>query len=385
MQILVDLHLVVFGLLSALAAICLAIHIALKAGSALAWLAATLACVGLETLVFRYAAHSDLGVAAMSLLVPLAYLFGGNAIRQSLKLEIANGRQLRIFAYLIGLSLVMIPAGAPIFYQCIPFQSASVYIFYEAIRIQMRQRDRNLIDNALLLLCICSMIGVAIRAPMFPLLLGEPTPIQVMNVDIFESIFIDALSLLTAGLAILLVAKIVANVIALHKHQAEHDDLTGLFNRRMFDEVAKQVEGRTGSVIMCDIDRFKGVNDAYGHQVGDDVIRTVASIFTLYGDYAGRLGGEEFALLLVDTPQEEAALIAEAIRLEFHQFRHPATGEQAAFSASFGVASFGAGKDMTTAFEQADKALYCAKKKGRNQVCRDETNPSAQAALEKAA
>ncbi|WP_299309981.1 GGDEF domain-containing protein [uncultured Croceicoccus sp.] len=385
MQILVDLHLVVFGLLSALAAICIAIHFALKAGSALAWLAATLACVGMETLVLRYGAQSDLGIAAMSLLVPLAYLCAGNAIRQSLKLEIANGRQLRIFAGLIGLSLLMIPAGAPIFYQCIPFQLAGVYIFYEAIRIQMRQRDRSLIDNALLLLCICSMIGVAIRAPMFPLLLGEPTPIQVMNVGIFESIFIDALSLLTASLAILLVAKIVANVIALHKHQAEHDDLTGLLNRRMFDEVAKQVEGRTGSVIMCDIDRFKGVNDAYGHQVGDDVIRTFASIFTRYGEYAGRLGGEEFALLLVDTPQEEAALIAEAIRVKFHQFRHPAIGEQAAFSASFGVASFGAGKNVTTAFQQADQALYCAKKKGRNQVCRDETNPSARAALEKAA
>ena len=65
MQILVDLHLVVFGLLSALAAICLTIHIALKAGSALAWLAATLACVGAETLVFRYASQSEVGIAAI--------------------------------------------------------------------------------------------------------------------------------------------------------------------------------------------------------------------------------------------------------------------------------------------------------------------------------
>lgn len=79
MQILVDLHLVVFGLLSELAAICLAIHIALKAGSALVWLAATLACVGSETLVFRYAAQSDVGIAAISCLVPLAYLCAARA------------------------------------------------------------------------------------------------------------------------------------------------------------------------------------------------------------------------------------------------------------------------------------------------------------------
>lgn len=136
---------------------------------------------------------------------------------------------------------------------------------------------------------------------------------------------------------------------------------------------------------MCDIDRFKAVNDAYGHQVGDDVIRTFACILTLYGDYAGRMGGEEFALLLVDTPREEAALIAEAIRLEFHQFRHPAIGEEAALSASFGVASFGGGQNMKTAFQQADKALYRAKKRGRNQVCREETNSSVRSGLEKAA
>ncbi len=383
MQILVDLHLVIFGLLSALAAICLAIHIALKAGSALAWLAATLACVGAETLVFRYAAQSDVGLAAISLLLPLAYLCAGNAIRQSLKLEVASGRQLKVFAGLIVLSLLMIPTGVPIFYQCIPFQLAGVYIFYEAIRIQMRQRFRSLIDNALLLLCFCSMIGVAIRAPMFPLLLGEPTPFQVMDVEIFESIFINALSFLTSGLAILLVAKIVANIIALHKHRAEHDDLTGLLNRRMFDEFAKQVEGLTGSVIMCDIDRFKAVNDAYGHQVGDEVIRTFACILTHFGDYAGRMGGEEFALLLVDTTLEEAALTAEAIRMEFNQFRHPAIGEEAGFSASFGVATFGHGQIMNTAFQQADKALYRAKRRGRNQVCREETNSSVRSSVER--
>lgn len=385
MQILVDLHLVVFGLLSALAAICLTIHIALKAGSALAWLAATLACVGAETLVFRYASQSEVGIAAISLLVPLAYLCAGNAIRQSLRLKIANGRQLKIFAGLIGLSLLMIPSGAPTFYQCLPFQFASIYIFYDAIRIQMRQRDRSLIDNALLGICFCSMVGVAIRAPMFPLLLGKPTPFQVMDVDIFDSIFINALTFLASGLAVLLVAKIVANVIAFHKHVAEHDDLTGLLNRRTFDEVAKKVEQLTGSVVMCDIDQFKAVNDLYGHQVGDDVIRSFACILTLFGDYAGRMGGEEFALLLVDTPLEEAALIAEAIRLEFHEFRHPAIGEETALSASFGVAAFGRGKIMNSAIQQADMALYRAKKRGRNQVCREESNASVRSGLERAA
>lgn len=376
MQILVDLHLIVFGLLSALAAICVAIHIALKAGSALAWLAATLACVGAETLVFRYLAQTDLGLAAISLLVPLAYLCAGNAIRQSLQLKIASGRQLKIFVGLVGLSLLLIVTGAPTFFQCIPFQLAGVYIFYEAIRIQMRQRFRSVIDNALLFVCFCSMIGVAIRAPMFPLLLGEATPFQIMGVELFEGIFINALSFLTSGLAVLLIAKILGNVIDLHKHQAEHDDLTGLLNRRMFDEVAGQIEGSSGSVIMCDIDHFKAVNDIYGHHVGDDVIQSFACILTHFGDYAGRMGGEEFALLLVGTPLEEALLLAETIRLDFNQFRHELMDQQAVLSASFGVASFGNGRSIEAALRDADKALYCAKDKGRNRVCRGGPGPT---------
>ncbi len=385
MQILVDLHLVMFGLLSALAVICAAIHIALRAGSALAWLAATLACVGAETLVFRYLAQTDLGLAAISLLVPLAYLCAGNAIRLSLRIGIAGGTQIGIFAGLVGLSLLLLASGAPVFYQCIPFQLAGVFIFLDAIRIQVRQRGRSVIDNALLLLCICSMTGVAIRAPMFPLLLGEPTPLQYMDIETFEGVFINALSALTLGLAVLLIAKIVAGVIARHKQQAERDDLTGLLNRRMFAEIARQVDGSTGSVIMCDIDRFKAVNDLYGHHVGDDVIRNFGCILIGFGDYAGRMGGEEFALLLIDTPLEQAVLIAEAIRLNFHQFRHEAIGAETALSASFGVSSFGHARNVEAAFHEADKALYRAKGRGRNRVCREESGISSVSGLDRAA
>ncbi len=228
MKILVDLHLFVFSLICGLAIISALVHVALRFGSALVWLAATLACVGAETLVLRYAAQSTLGTATISLIVPLAYLCAANAIRQSLHLELASGRNLRIFAGLIGLSLALLAADVHVFYQCIPFQLAGVWIFYDAIRIQVRQRFRTGIDNALLVLSCCSMIGLAIRVPMFPLLLGQRTPIPIMDAQLFEVIFINALSVLTSGLALLVIGKIIANVIAMHRYKAEHDDLTGL-------------------------------------------------------------------------------------------------------------------------------------------------------------
>lgn len=81
------------------------------------------------------------------------------------------------------------------------------------------------------------------------------------------------------------------------------------------------------------------------------------------------MGGEEFALILIDTPLEEAVLIADAIRLDFHQFRHEAIGHHTALSASFGVSSFGQGRNVEAAFQDADKALYRAKGRGRNRVC----------------
>ncbi len=385
MQILVDLHLVVFGLLCGLAIICALVHFALRSGSALAWLAATMACVGAETLVFRYAAQTRPGVAAISMLVPLAYLCAANAIRQSLHLELASGRQVRVLAGLVGLSLILLAADVAAFYQCIPFQLAGVWIFYDAIRIQARQRFRSSVDNALLVLCCCSMVGLAVRAPMFPLLLGQPTPFPIMDVKLFEGIFINALSALTSGLAVLVIARIVGNVIAMHRFRAEHDDLTGLLNRQIFDEVARQAEGSSGSVIMCDIDHFKAVNDLYGHHVGDDVIRSFACILTHFADFAGRMGGEEFAILMNETPLEEAVVVADAIRSEFHQYRHDTIGEETALSASFGVAAYDRKHTIKSAFQLADKALYQAKANGRNRVCRGTVEVSGTTLLEKAA
>lgn len=370
MEILVDLHLAVFGLLIALAVISSLVHLALRAGSALAWLAATMVCVGTETLIFRYAAQTNLGIAAISLLVPFAYLCAANSIRQSLHLPVTDKRQIVIFSALIGFSLALLASGAPIFYQCIPFQLAGVYVFYGAIRKQMLRQQRSHIDQMLLFLSFASMIGVAIRAPMFPLLLGHPTPYPVMDISVFNDIFINSLSLLTAGLAVLLIAKIVANEIDKLKHQAERDDLTGLLNRRIFDEVARGVDGSTGAVIMCDIDHFKSVNDLYGHHIGDEVIQSFACILSHSGDYVGRCGGEEFSILLVGSSMDEAINVAEAIRSDFHQFRHNTIGEHIAFSASFGVADYGPECTIKDAFRRADKALYHAKESGRNRVCR---------------
>jgi diguanylate cyclase (GGDEF)-like protein/PAS domain S-box-containing protein len=156
---------------------------------------------------------------------------------------------------------------------------------------------------------------------------------------------------------------------------SETDPLTGLSNRRRLEhdlviECDRAMRyHRPLSFIMLDADNFKDFNDANGHQAGDEVLRDLAAIFaeTLRAsDTAYRYGGEEFCLLLRETAAAEAMLVAERIRVRLEQHH---SGEAGAVTASFGVATFAAhGQEPEAFVEAADKALYAAKRAGRNCV-----------------
>ena len=157
------------------------------------------------------------------------------------------------------------------------------------------------------------------------------------------------------------------------------DSLTGLANRQAFLQRAKNEFNRARrysrplSVVMIDIDHFKSINDQYGHATGDEVLRQTAMICqsSLRGsDLMGRVGGEEFVLLLPDTPHTNAFHVAE--RMRAHLYETPIELENDAhlkITASFGVASLReADNDFDTVLERADEAMYLAKHGGRNQV-----------------
>ncbi|CUX22754.1 MULTISPECIES: PleD family two-component system response regulator [Agrobacterium] len=158
------------------------------------------------------------------------------------------------------------------------------------------------------------------------------------------------------------------------------DGLTGLNNRRYLDNHLKilfdraAVRGRPISICMTDIDRFKLVNDTYGHDVGDEVLREFAARIrsTVRGaDLACRYGGEEFVVVMPDTPMELAASVAERLRsiVEDKPFYVRSIDRELSITASLGIATssgaFGAPDEI---LKQADKALYEAKHAGRNRV-----------------
>jgi two-component system, cell cycle response regulator len=162
---------------------------------------------------------------------------------------------------------------------------------------------------------------------------------------------------------------------------SQTDGLTGLFNRRHIEEELQHMYQHSArlaeplSVAMVDLDKFKSVNDTYGHQAGDDVLRQLAEILTKAVreiDRVGRYGGEEFMLLLPGTLAEEAVTFAERVRqaIESHTFTFQGGSLQR--TASFGVATFPHTrvKNCDSLVRAADDALYVAKETGRNKVVR---------------
>ncbi len=163
------------------------------------------------------------------------------------------------------------------------------------------------------------------------------------------------------------------------RHQSTIDPLTGLYNRRFFDESLKRELARAQrsraacSVVMIDLDHFKRINDTYGHEGGDLVLKAAARVImdrVRASDVVCRYGGEELVLMLPDCTGEEAAKCAESIRVSLTELLIQHQGQAiTGISASFGIAQWpGKTNGDLELVQAADRALYAAKKAGRNRV-----------------
>jgi diguanylate cyclase (GGDEF)-like protein len=212
--------------------------------------------------------------------------------------------------------------------------------------------------------------------------LGAMLPFSPTVNEMFESVWLTVLSfealLFTIAIAFILLAMAKERTEHRHKTASLIDPLTGIANRRSFLQDGEILLKRQASdpcaiaVMLLDLDHFKSINDRFGHAVGDRVLQ----LFTQAGsrcmrrmDLFGRLGGEEFAVLLYDTSRDKALAAAEEIRSTFETATRDVEGKPINATVSIGmVISHDAVLDLSALLAQADHALYRAKDSGRNRV-----------------
>ena len=160
---------------------------------------------------------------------------------------------------------------------------------------------------------------------------------------------------------------------------AQTDTLTGVGNRHYFTKSSERAlqeaarDGEVGALVMFDLDHFKAINDTYGHGAGDWVLKQVGKVCLAHcrkADFIGRLGGEEFAVLLRGADLAGAMRVAEECRSKLAQLDTRESGYSFVVTASFGVTSTAqSGYDLSRLLSHADQMLYRAKNEGRNRVC----------------
>ena len=215
-----------------------------------------------------------------------------------------------------------------------------------------------------------------LRTPLIAVL-----PWSVAN-HVYGSVWLTVLSfealLFTISIAFILLAMAKERTELRHRTAAMVDPLTGIANRRSFLQEAADIAKRHASdprptaVLVIDLDHFKSINDRFGHALGDRVLEIfseTARQSTRSTDLIGRLGGEEFAAVLYDTPRDKAVAIAERIREGFSQSALEVESRPVCATVSIGLVHCQeAVLDIPQLLAQADQALYYAKERGRNRV-----------------
>ena len=249
-------------------------------------------------------------------------------------------------------------------------------MFAMGVATLLTARRRGMIDMAIIAVMAVQAIDFLIR-PTMTLMFEQTIPTEVYRDSVYYSLIGLVLGVKGMTMALVLVGATIAEWTTLLRESGERDPLTGLHNRGSFEKTMRsllpraQMEGRSLSLVVADIDHFKQVNDIWGHQAGDQAITGFAKLIARMVrtcDTAGRVGGEEFCVAVWNCDNEPALRLADRIRQAFAGIKHDGLNEDIRLTASFGVATARPGESYEQIFSRADAALYRAKSSGRNRV-----------------
>lgn len=324
--------------------------------------------------------------------LPVWYILGGSLLALSPGLmwkaaRVLDAKPAPAIAVFLGVALVAVAKGVPgvrDVAQSLSLATGMIYSLAAASTLWLGRKERLPARWPMVLLTV--MHAAVLSMGMYNTLSGTvgqeaaPPVMSLFGLIHFESI------IFALGTAVFLLSLVKERREAAINMVARTDGLTGIANRAAFMEGGERViercrhESAPVSVIMFDLDRFKAVNDTHGHAVGDDVIRRfceVAGAALRPNDVFGRVGGEEFAVVLPGSSIEAAWVRAERIRVSFAENCRVVGDHQVAATVSGGVAvSEDADHALSALLEYADIALYRAKAEGRNRIQRaDQPKP----------
>ncbi|MGI3130618.1 GGDEF domain-containing protein [Halopseudomonas pachastrellae] len=247
----------------------------------------------------------------------------------------------------------------------------SVLMASELLRTKARQRTLTLAW------CVIWGLHAALYARRFVLYLLDPVYIQAVTFEQAEPVevlnYLEGIVFIYA-FSMLCIMFLLRRLQEELKQQATHDPLTNLLNRRAFEEAAQRQlaanrrQGQEGGLMLLDLDRFKSINDTWGHQVGDRVLATFAQLLNRQlreQDLACRFGGEEFLLLVSGVNQQQLAAMAQRLREQWQATEIEGGDGTLSTTVSIGFTMVGPAP-LHLLVEQADQALYRAKESGRN-------------------
>ncbi len=294
-----------------------------------------------------------------------------------------DGRRLLVAASLAGaavwLAAMLIPAwyASPAARASLIMLIGIVYTLLTAFEL-WRARDDGLKSRWLAVaLLVLHAASLPLRVPLVAgWVAAPPARAHLLTFILFESM------LLAMAGAYLFGSLVRERIASGYKRAASVDPLTGVANRRAFLHQGGRLlqraraDGSVHSLLLFDLDQFKTINDEFGHAAGDAVLVTFCSISTAQlrpGDLFGRIGGEEFACLLVGASAADAVIVAERIRFAFEAAEHVSGQRSFGATVSVGLAA-GSNEhpDLPSLLLSADRALYRAKKDGRNRVVEEE-------------
>ena len=268
----------------------------------------------------------------------------------------------------IGLAIIYVSHYAAL--NGAPYQLAGVVLAILYACLFVGQQFYRAVGLTVTLIAAHTVTGIVVNLPVDQLLYSTAIAFGAAAVGSISTYYFE-LALRTSFLETRLLNEL-----------AQRDGLTGIYNRRIFDDYVKRLwrqarrEKKPLQILLLDIDYFKIYNDLYGHQAGDDCLRAVAQAISRSAkrpfDFCARYGGEEFILVLYGPPREYFASLPEQLRRDVMELRieHEGSDVSDVVTVSIGVALAdpGSGRSLAGAIQTADEALYEAKQSGRNCV-----------------